>query len=445
MRRAASGLAGAVAAELRSRHGAVYGRAVTLVIGSGDNGGDALFAGAVLRRRGVAVSAVLTAPDRAHAAGLAAFRSAGGRVVDGVPDTAELVVDGVVGLRGTGPLREAAAAVFAQVRVPVVAVDVPSGVDADTGVVHDPSVRAEITVTFGARRIAHALAPAACGRVEVVDIGIDADGARVEMLSDRDVAEGWPLPGPASTKYTQGVVGVIAGSDRYPGAGILCSAGAVAATSGMVRYVGSAAATVVDHFPEVVVAPDLDGAGRVQAWVVGPGAGTDDAALELLRRVLATDVPVLVDADGLTVLAHHPELVVERHHPTLLTPHDGEFERLAGRSPGHDRLSAVRGLASALGATVLLKGKVTLVADPGGEVLVNDAGNSWAATAGAGDVLSGIAGALLAAGLSPRVAGAAAARVHALAADLAADGAPIGASELARAVRPAVRSLRAVR
>ncbi|MFW0796126.1 NAD(P)H-hydrate dehydratase [Gordonia sp. CPCC 205515] len=448
MARASAGAAHAVSVHL-SRTGGCYGRRVGLVIGAGDNGGDALYAGAILARRGVSCSAVLLAPDKAHAGGLAAFRRSGGRVVAELPSDLDVVIDGVVGIGGHGPLRPNAAAVFGAL-VPsdaggptVVAVDLPSGVDADTGEVHEPSVHADITVTFGVRRHAHLLAAPRCGRVELIDIGIATPEVDPSLLAltDTEVASLWPLPGPDDDKYTQGVVGVIAGSAKYPGAAILASGAAVAATSGMTRYVGTAAADVVGQWPEVVAAPSIEDAGRVQAWVVGPGMGVDDDALHRLRQILATDLPVLVDADGLTLLARHPDLATDRGAPTLLTPHAGEFARLAGAEVGADRLAAVRELATQWGVTVLLKGRITLIADPDGGVLGNDAGSSWAATAGAGDVLSGIAGALLAAGLTPQLAGAAAARVHAQAAELASRGAPIGASNLLAAVRPTIREL----
>ncbi|RPA65244.1 NAD(P)H-hydrate dehydratase [Gordonia oryzae] len=447
MRRAAHGVAQVVISEF-ARTGGCYGRRAGLVVGAGDNGGDALFAGAELARRGVDVTAVLLAPGRAHPAGLAALRRRGGRIVAALPTDLDVVIDGVVGIGGRGPLRDNAAEVFAALGpgVTVVAVDLPSGVDADTGEVHHPAVRADVTVTFGVLRNAHLLAGPQCGRIHVVDIGLSRTigrqgGPLLFSLSDNEIAEAWPIPGVHDDKYTQGVVGVIAGSRRYPGAAILASGAAVAATSGMTRYVGAAFAEVVGHFPEVVAVPDLSDAGRVQAWVIGPGVGTDAAALEALRTVLETELPVLVDADALTLVADHNDLVVGRDAPTLLTPHAGEFARLTGEPVGPDRLTVVSSLARRWGVTVLLKGRITLVADSDGVVHGNDAGSSWAATAGAGDVLSGIAGALLAAGLPPIWAGAAAARVHAHAAALAARGAPIGASALLGALRPAIREL----
>ncbi|WP_280490491.1 NAD(P)H-hydrate dehydratase [Nocardia carnea] len=454
MRRAAYGLATVVAAELRARTGGVAGRKVGLLVGSGDNGGDALWAGSMLRRRGVAVTAVLLKPKRTHAAGLAALRRAGGRIcADPVAALAELagaelVVDGIVGISGRGSLRPDAARIVAGLAVPVIAADLPSGVDPDTGVVDGPAVQAAVTVAFGARKPVHALAAARCGRIELVPIGLRLPAARLAALEPAEVGAGWPVPGAEDDKYTQGVVGVHAGSETYPGAAVLCTGAAVAATSGMVRYVGTAGPAVLAQYPEVIASPDLTATGRVQSWVFGPGSGTDRDTRDRLAEILATDLPVVIDADGLTLLAKEPDLVRGRRAATVLTPHAGEFTRLTGSEPGPDRVAAVRELAEAWQATVLLKGRSTLIAEPGRPVLVNEAGGSWAATAGAGDVLSGVIGALLAAGREPGWAAAAAARAHATAADIAAHVAgsgsatPISAGPLLRHLPQAIAHLR---
>ena len=446
MRRAATGLATALAAELRRGTGAVAGRRVCVIVGSGDNGGDGLWAAVLLRRRGVAADAILLSPEHTHAHALSAFRSAGGRVVGDVTPGTDLVIDAVVGISGSGPLRPVAAEVFATVEalgIPVVAVDIPSGIDGATGAVNGPAVRAALTVTFGGLKPVHALAD--CGRVELVDIGLDLSETALMSLDAKDVKARWPMPGPHDDKYTQGVVGILAGSAAYPGAAILCTGAAVAATSGMVRYAGPAAADVVSHWPEVVIAPSAPSAGRVQAWVVGPGLGTDEAALMALTFALGSDVPVIVDADALTILAAHPHLVTRRLAPTVLTPHAGEYARLAGHPPGEDRVAAARRLAEIFGATVLLKGNVTVIAGSDRRYL-NVAGGSWAATAGSGDVLSGIIGALLAAGLAPGEAAAAAAFVHARAANAsAADPGPVSvptsASRILTHIRRAIAEL----
>jgi hydroxyethylthiazole kinase-like uncharacterized protein yjeF len=444
MRRAAFGLATAIVRELAVRTGGIAGRRVCAVVGSGDNGGDALWAATFLRRRGVAAAAVLLNPDRTHKAALAAFTRAGGTVVETVPAATDLVIDGVVGISGSGPLRPNAAEVFAAVTAPVVAVDIPSGVDIQTGAADGPHVHATLTVTFGGLKPVHALGD--CGRVELIDIGLDLPSADMLGLDAADVAARWPKPGPRDDKYTQGVTGIMAGSATYPGAAVLCTGAAVAATSGMVRYAGSAGSQVLAQWPEVIATPSPHASGRVQAWAVGPGLGTDETGAAALAFALETDLPVIVDADGLTILAAHPDLIAGRKASTVLTPHAGEFERLAGAPPGSDRVAAARKLADRLGATVLLKGNVTIVAEPGGSVYLNPAGQSWAATAGSGDVLSGIIGALLAAGLPAGEAAAAAAFVHARAANLSAadpgpQPAPTSASRILAHVRAAIASL----
>ncbi len=457
MRRAAYPLSVAAARELRARTGGIAGRRICAVVGSGDNGGDALWASTFLRRRGATAGAVLLDPEKTHKKGLAAFRAAGGKVVQSVPPATDLVIDGVVGISGSGPLRPAAADVFAAVDeagIPVVAVDIPSGVDVTTGATSGPHVHAAVTVTFGGLKPVHALGQ--CGRVELVDIGLDLPPTHLLGFEAADARQRWPVPGPKDDKYTQGVTGVLAGSATYPGAAVLCTGAAVAATSGMVRYAGSAAAQVLSHWPEVIASPTPESAGKVQAWVVGPGLGTDETGAAALWFALGTDLPVIVDADALTILAAHPDAVTSRSAPTVLTPHAGEFARLASGAgwpatsdqepPGDDRVGATRALAEKFGATVLLKGNVTVIAEPGGPVYLNPAGGSWAATAGSGDVLSGMIGALLAHGLPAGEAAAAAAFVHARAANLSAADpgpapVPTSASRILAHIRSALAAL----
>ncbi|MHA6624555.1 NAD(P)H-hydrate epimerase [Pseudonocardia sichuanensis] len=451
MRRAAFGLA-VHARRMLAAGGRVAGRRVVLLVGAGGNGGDALWAGVELRRRGVGVTAVLLDPDRAHPAGLAALRRAGGRVVDAGSGLvaelgADLVVDGIVGISGRGALREPAAGLVAAVEragVPVLAVDLPSGVDPDTGAADGPAVTATATVTFGALKPVHALAAARCGPVHLVDIGLGPVLPRPHAFvpSTGDVAARWPVPGPADDKYSQGVVGIAAGSAAYPGAAVLATGAAALATSGMVRFAGSAAPGVRDHWSEVVTTGSVQDAGRVQAWAVGPGIGVDDAGRAVLAETIARDVPLCVDADAITLLARHADLrAALRGRPVVITPHDREFARVAGEV-GADRIGAARRAAADLGVTVLLKGNATVVADPGGRVLVHPASSSWAATAGSGDVLTGMTGALLAAGLEPWWAATCAAYVHDVAAGIAAKGAPAPASRLQAAIPAAIRAIR---
>jgi hydroxyethylthiazole kinase-like uncharacterized protein yjeF len=456
MRRAAFGLATRTAAALAERTGGVSGRHVTLLVGAGSNGGDALWAGAYLRRRGVVVTAVLLSPDRVHPQGLAALRRAGGRICDQLPDRVHLVLDGIVGLSGRGGLRPAAARLVAAVRVPIIAVDSPSGVDPDTGTADGPAVTATETVTFGARKPVHLLVPWRCGPVHLVDIGLFGELAEPDLrvLTAAEIGALWPVPGPTSDKYSQGVVGIAAGSADYPGAAVLCTGAAVLATSGMVRFAGTAADAVRGRWPEVVATGSVSDAGQVQAWAVGPGLGTGAASRQVLAHVLATGVPVVADADAISLLARHPELADSRDPgtPLVLTPHDREFQRLTGKPPGADRVGAARDAARRFDAVLLLKGNTTIVAAPDGRVLVNPARSSWPATAGSGDVLTGVLGALLATGLEPATAAAAAVHAQELAAAIAAAGgsartgssrgAPAPASSIQAALTDAIRTLR---
>jgi hydroxyethylthiazole kinase-like uncharacterized protein yjeF len=274
------------------------------------------------------------------------------------------------------------------------------------------------------------------GTLHLVDIGLGPHlpAPDAEQLTDADVAVHLDPPGAGDDKYSRGVVGVIAGSATYPGAGVLCTGAALRARPGLVRYAGTAAEGVQAAWPEALVTSGRPGAaGRVQAWVVGPGMGTDDAARSVLAEVLATDLPVVVDADALTLVARHPELVGDRTAPTVLTPHDREFARLFGEVGG-DRVAAARRGATALGCTVLLKGDATVVADAGGSTWVNATGTSWLATAGTGDVLAGVLGAFLSTGLAPAEAAAVAAHVHGRAGQLAAEQGPLIAGDLVRSL-----------
>ncbi|HEX2074093.1 MAG TPA: NAD(P)H-hydrate dehydratase [Geodermatophilus sp.] len=450
MQRAATGLA-TVCLRLLGR---AHGTRVTALVGAGNNGGDALFAGAHLAGRGARVTAVLLDPDRAHGAGLAALRRAGGRVVRagegaGGLDRADLVLDGIVGIGGSGGLRPAAAALVEEAAGGpglMVAVDVPSGVDADTGAVPGAAFPAQHTVTFGAVKCGLVVGEGRgyAGAVHLVDIGLDEHlpAPTVRRLSDADAADRIPPPNPDDDKYSRGVVGIVAGSSTYPGAGVLCTGAALRARPGLVRYAGTAADGVRAAWPEAIVTEGRPGdAGRVQAWVAGPGMGIDAAAADVLAEVLATDLPVVLDADALTLAARRPVLVRDRAAPTVLTPHDREFARF-GSEVGSDRIGAARRLAADLGAVVLLKGDATVVAAADGTAFVNGTGTPWLATAGTGDVLSGIAGALLATGLPAVEAAAVAAHVHGRTGQLAAARGPLIAGDLVRRLPEALARLR---
>jgi ADP-dependent NAD(P)H-hydrate dehydratase / NAD(P)H-hydrate epimerase len=501
MQRAAAGLASVCAGLV----GTVYGARVVVLAGSGDNGGDALHAAARLARRGAAVLAV-TAGGRVHDEGAAALRGAGGRLtgaddpsVPAAIGAADLVIDGLLGIGGRGGLREpyaALAGLAARSPAVVVATDLPSGVDADTGVVDGAAVRADVTVTFGTWKPGLLIDPGAryAGVVELIDIGLAPylEPPDVAGMQAADVAALLPQPSEDSDKYRRGVIGILAGSDRFTGAAALAVGGALRGGAGMIRLVSaeSAVAVVRQRWPETVITvtggdrpagEEIKAAGRVQAWVAGPGMGTDEQARARLAAVLATDVPVLVDADGLTLVAADRGMLA-RSAPTLLTPHAGEMSRLLSvgsrRVDPADvearRLEHARMAAAELGATVLVKGSTTVIAAAGGDsaagpALVNPTGTSWLATAGTGDVLSGLAGSLLAQGLAPREAAGVATYLHGLAARLAAAGtgggpgpaeggsgraggrharggadAPIGAADVIDALPAAIRAVREV-
>ena len=433
MQRAAAGLAAAVVDVL----GGAYGRRVLLLVGPGDNGGDALWAGARLAGRGAQVEALLLA-GRAHEAGLRALRAAGGRATSEPADlqpSPDLVVDGIVGIGGRPGLAPAAVAALDRFAgVPVIAVDVPSGVDVDTGRLEGPHVQADVTVTFGTHKVAHLVDPAAtaCGALHLVDLDLDELGApAVEALQPDDVRALLPHPSDVAHKYTRGVVGVRAGSGTYPGAALLAVSGANTGLVGMVRYVGpeDIAHTVRSAHPEVV------GAGRVQVWVVGPGGG-DDAGT-MLAEARADGVPLVVDADAL----RH----VDGPLPgCVLTPHAGELAAMLGVERAEVEaapLGFARDAARRWDCVVLLKGHHTVVADAAGRVRVTTTGVPWLATAGAGDVLAGLVGALLAAGLEAYDAASVGSWVHGAAATEASAGGPLTASRVAVQIPRLVRDV----
>lgn len=449
MRRAATGLTAVLTEVLDQRMGRVYGTRVVALVGSGDNGGDALHAGADLAARGVQVHAVLLA-ERSHADALARFTAAGGRVtpVEQVPPV-DLVVDGIVGIGGRPGLTGAARSAWEQVRAAsptavVVAVDLPSGVQTDTGECPAEHVTADLTVTFGTHKVAHLVDPAAsaCGEVRLVGLDLDLPRARVAALEPADVAALLPRAVGPDHKYTRGVLGVLAGSDSYPGAGVLVVAGASSGLCGMVRFATPSQASrtlVLAAHPEVV-----PGGGRVQAWAVGSGL-EDEAPAALARAVRdahSSGAALVLDAGALTPAAADPGALAGTR--TVLTPHAGELASMLGVSRADveaRRLHHARAGAARFEAVVLLKGRRTLVAAPDGAVRVNTTGTPWLAGAGSGDVLTGVIGSLLAAGLEPFDAASVGAWLHGRAGELASAahaGGPVVAGDVARALPGAV-------
>ena len=373
---------------------------------------------------------------------------------------ADVVVDGLLGIGGRPGLSGAAAAWVEGIPEDawVVAVDLPSGADPAGEAPLGDAVFADETVTFGVAKPVHLL-PAtepAVGRLTVVDIGLDlgsVGGGRsgyrsvVERLTFDDVRRLWPVPGASSDKYSRGVVGIVAGTPTYPGAAVLSVLGALGAGPGMVRYLGPADVQALVHVaaPEAVTAE-----GRVQAWVCGSGfdpGGRAKGVSEQKRHVeeaLASDLPVVVDAGAL-------ELLDRREAPTLLTPHAGELARLLTRLRGEDvRREQVTAAPLPMrarppngpGARSCSRGR-TPWSSPLTRPVRSAAGGrpAWVGTAGAGDVLGGLLGTLLAAGLDPLDAGSLGALVHGVAADRTNPGGPVRISEVARRIPETVAAL----
>ncbi|MEO5305616.1 NAD(P)H-hydrate epimerase [Corynebacterium sp. c25Ua_47] len=496
MKLAAAAVAETASVMLEARPGAVL-----VLAGSGGNGGDGLFAGAALASRGVTVHALV--PERCHEEALAAFCSAGGTVLsaDALPNGSALLIDAIAGLGSARGLSDASLSLYRRATAAgaaVLAVDMPTGVDADTGVCAADAVHADVTVTFGSPRLGHALA-AECGQVVVSDLFLPGVPSFAETLAELDepaafiahepsvptpfawqsgeidlpggrTSRLWPVgctgpivdptPGARSDKYSGGVVALAAGSDTYPGAGILCATAAVRATPSMVRFIGDNSITSL--LPELVCHPDVSSAGQAQAWVVGPGRGTDAAAATELRKVLAQGLPTILDADALTLLARNTSLrqTVTEHPMTILTPHEGEFRRLYeaafGSTPDASAGwgTALHELAEELNSIILLKGRLTRVTAPDQPLYSFNAGHSFAATPGSGDVLSGILGAVIAQlfadapAASPAEviaevlhAGAIHAHAAAIAAETPEGFAPCSASQIAAAIPRAIARL----
>ncbi len=383
-----------------------YGRRVVVVAGPGNNGNDGRVAARHLARRGsrVVVFDVADAPRRVAGADL---------VIDAAYGT---------GYRGTYEAPETGGAA-------VLAVDVPTGLDATSGVACPTAVRATHTVTFGALKPGMVLndGPGHCGVVVTRRIGLPIDDveATIHLVCDRDVAALLPARARSDHKWSHGVV-IVAGSPGMYGAAAYAAAGAGRGGAGMVRLgvpgadpsdlrLGAAVGFAIEQvdFHHRV----MEEVGRCRAIVLGPGLGSAAETAKSLCALLAdVSVPAVVDADALGALGtlqHAAEVIGARSsRPVVLTPHDGEFARLTGARPGPDRIAAARALAARTGATVLLKGPTTVVAGPDGRVLLAAAGSARLATAGSGDVLSGVIGAFLARGVGALEAAALAAHVH---------------------------------
>ncbi len=377
-----AGLAIALVASEHLR--STYGARVAVVVGPGLNGADGRVAAEQLRRRGAHVTVIEVAEQPSALRGF------------------DLVIDAAFGLGCSRPYR----APHVPPTTIVVAADLPSGVDADTGEVLGQPMKAHVTVALGALKPAHVTGHAAAyvGELRVFSLGIEGD-------DDDGLLEASDLTGFVRWNRTDHkwhhAVDVIAGSTMMPGAADLVTRGALAGGASMIRLATRGELGGHVAIASEVVRTDGPPDTRSRAVVAGPGLGRD-AVSWLVSRLAEVRVPVVLDADGLD----ESVLAVRRGEPWVLTPHDGEYERLVGSSPSADRLDAARTLARASGCVVLLKGPTTVVAGPDGRVRVIQSGTSALATAGTGDVLAGLVGASIARGHEPFDAAALGAYVH---------------------------------
>jgi hydroxyethylthiazole kinase-like uncharacterized protein yjeF len=423
----------AVAREAVAILGGTYGRRVVVVAGKGNNGNDGRDAARRLERRGVRVQ-VIGAPDAPPE----------------LP-ASDLVIDAAygTGFRGEYVAPDPSGA-------PVLAVDIPSGVDGLTGEVRGRPVPAVRTVTFAAFKPGLLFLPGRAFAEEVIvaDIGLDVSGARAGVVEAADVA-GWVPPRPPDAHKWRAAVMVAGGSPGMTGAAHLATRAAYRAGAGMVRVATPGVKSDPSLPTEAVGIPVpaagwdavvMEQLGRIGALVLGPGLGRGAPAVAAVHHLVGSaPVPLVVDGDGLSALGAQAAEVVARRGTgavPVLTPHDGEFARLAGEPPGPDRIAAARALAGAVGAIVLLKGPTTVVAHPDGRVRLNVAKDARLATAGTGDVLSGVIGALLAQGVDAFDAAAAGAWLHARAAQ---EGPALGliASDVVEALPAALAAVSA--
>jgi ADP-dependent NAD(P)H-hydrate dehydratase / NAD(P)H-hydrate epimerase len=463
---------------------AQLGRVVVLC-GPGNNGGDGLAVARQLRCRGIDVDAgLLVAPgalkddaarqlELAHAFGVPVRECAGDlQAFDAVLAGSDVIVDALFGTGLDRPLSAAWVEVVRRINgrgVPVVAVDIPSGLAGGTAAVSGEAVEAAVTVTFAAPKVAHVLPPACwrCGEVAVGEIGIPPwvlDGqASLGLLEAEDVA-GWLPRRPVDAhKGAFGHLVVIAGSVGRAGAAALAARAGVLSGAGLVTVAtaGGAVWPIQASVPEAMVDPlPVDAAGAItgegldalldkaSAIAVGPGLGLGEGPARLLASLLERwRGPLLLDADALTLLAGHPEALAGRGTPTVVTPHPGELARLLGTTTAAvvgDRLGAARQLARLAGTTVLAKGARTIVAEPDGRAVVNPTGSAGLASGGAGDVLTGVIGALLAQGLPGLEAAASGAYLHGRAAEILGEqyAGAVPASAVASSLPGAERELR---
>lgn len=430
MERAAFAIAARAADVLISLAGRVYGSSVLIVVGPGANGGDGLLAGAQLARRGAQVFA-LAVTERWHTQAMATFISAGGRVIDrSQVAPMHLVIDAIYGIGGRGPLDASLLTLFgSETDQPfVLSIDLPSGVEPDSGAISGAAVDADLTMATGALKAAHLIDPArhSCGVVELIDLDLPLGAPWISSWQGADIAalfDRLAISPITADKYRRGVLTLFAGSAMYPGAGALAARGALAMGVGMIRHHGPA---LLDEVPEIVMVD-----GQSDALAIGPGL--TEADRDKARELLGRHLPAVVDAAAVTWVSS------QKVDPltTVITPHAGELARLlqVGRDEvERDRLTYLLQAVQRFNVTVVLKGSTTLIASPDGRISANPTGSIGLATAGSGDVLTGMIGALLARGCEAHEAAVAAVWLHGVAGSLAQAGASAVVEMLPRAL-----------
>lgn len=439
----------AVAAAVRRRFAP---RPVLIVCGGGNNGGDGLVAARHLKEKGWPVTVALVTEPGALKGDAAAARdrwlASGGALHPfnaALATQTQLIVDAIFGVGlNRAPEGAAAQAIHAinAAGAPVVAVDLPSGVFSDTGEVAGAAVHAMLTVSLFRAKPGLFLLPgkAYAGRVEVAEIGIPARAlAMIQPRCLLNTPAHWrlslPVPQPESHKYTRGHAVVIGGPLAMTGAAKLAAQGALRAGAGLVSiacdapslpaYAATLSAVMTKPVEDAQAFARLIDDKRVTGLLAGPGNGVSERTRTLLSAALASAKPCVVDADALTLLSEHRELVSALHRRCVLTPHEGEFTRLFGTTDnkiGGGKRERALSAAHDTGCVIVLKGNDTMIASPDGRTVVNANAPAWLATAGAGDVLSGIIAGLLAQGMDPFAAACAGVWMHGEAAALAGPG-----------------------
>jgi hydroxyethylthiazole kinase-like uncharacterized protein yjeF len=473
MQRASFSLSLDISRILADGTGRVAGLCVVGLIGAGNNGSETLRTLVLLAKRGVGIRAIDVTRNRQRDYTDQLFEESGGiwwtlAELSQSSRTVAMIVDGIAGLGNSRPVDAEVVAIVARLRasgVIVVATDMPTGVVVDSGEIIDSNgvIQADYTITFGALKPCHVLDPAAlvCGRVWLNGIGIEKYFGSAEMFFNEadDTARVFSEPKIDDNKYTRGVVGVIAGSQEYRGAGVLAARAARWGGAGLVRHVGTDVPADLDA-PSVISGSTFAATSqdnRITAWVIGPGIGLGESQNQLISEALKLSMPLVIDADAITAIARSKELMHQlrqrhqHHFITVLTPHWGEARVLAEGldvTLSESAPQAALGLSGATSCVVYLKGSIGVIATPNGKVVLSDRMSPHLSTAGSGDVLAGLIASVFAhhrpqTDFDAARLLAAALHVHSAAAEnIASDGEPVVAEAIEKRIPAAIAQFR---